>query len=79
MVGALIAAPAFAQTSVVTEGTPTVTEVQTDGPGHRGGAASGAASRAVGGAAVGAPVGPAGGAVAGGVVGEDALTPETRT
>ena len=79
---ALIAGTAFAQTTVVTETTPTVTEVQTDSPTTGGGATGGAASGAIAGAAVGGPVGAAVGAVAGAVIGdvsEDALTPETRT
>ena len=79
---ALIVGTAFAQTTVVTETTPTVTEVQTDAPTTGGGATGGAASGAIAGAAVGGPVGAAVGAVAGAVIGdvsEDALTPETRT
>ncbi|GHG36506.1 DUF1236 domain-containing protein [Paracoccus aerius] len=82
IVAAILAAPAYAQTTVVTETTPSVTEVQTDTETTGGGAAGGAASGAIAGAAVGGPVGAAVGAVAGGVVGdisEDALTPETRT
>ena len=82
IVAALVAGPLFAQTTIVTETTPSVTEVQTDAETTGGGAAGGAASGAIAGAAVGGPVGAAVGAVAGGVVGdisEDALTPETRT
>lgn len=79
---AMIAGAASAQTAVVTETTPTVTQIQTDAPTTGGGATGGAASGAIAGAAVGGPVGAAVGAVAGAVIGdvsEDALTPETRT
>lgn len=82
VVAALIAVPAFAQTAVVTETTPTVTEVQSDPATTGAGAAGGATSGAIAGAVVGGPVGAAVGAIAGAVVGdvsEDALTPETRT
>lgn len=82
IIAALIAGPAFAQTTVVTETTPTVTEVQTDPATTGGGAAGGAASGAIAGAAVGGPVGAVVGGVAGAVLGdvsEDALTPATRT
>ena len=82
IVAALVAGPAFAQTAVVTETTPTVTEVQTDPATTGGGAAGGAATGAVAGAAVGGPVGAVVGGVAGAVIGdvsEDALTPATRT
>lgn len=82
VVAALIAGPAFAQTTVVTGTTPTVTEIQSDPATTGSGAAGGAASGALAGAAVGGPVGAAVGAVAGAVIGdvsEDALTPETRT
>lgn len=74
------AGPAFAQTTVVTETTPTVTEVQI-GPATSGGGAGGSASGAIAGAAVGGSVGAVVGGVAGAVVGdvtEDALTPATR-
>lgn len=79
---ALIAGPALAQTTVITDTTPTVTEVQTDPATTGGGAAGGAASGAIAGAAVGGPVGAVVGGVAGAVIGdvsEDALTPATRT
>lgn len=82
ILAALVAAPALAQTTIVTETTPTVTEVQSDPATTGGGAAGGAATGAIAGAAVGGPVGAAVGAVAGAVMGdvsEDALTPETRT
>lgn len=82
VVAALVAGSAFAQTTVVTETTPAVTEVQTDPATTGGGAAGGAASGAIAGAAVGGPVGAVVGGVAGAVIGdvsEDALTPATRT
>ena len=82
IVAALFAGPALAQTTVVTETTPTVTEVQTDPATTGGGAAGGAASGAIAGAAVGGPVGAVVGGMTGAVIGdvsEDALTPETRT
>lgn len=82
ILAALIAGPAMAQTAVVTETTPTVTEVQTDPATSGGGAAGGAASGAIAGAVVGGPVGAVVGGVAGAVIGdvsEDAMTPETRT
>lgn len=82
IIAALVAGPAFAQTTVITETTPTVTEVQTDPATTGGGAAGGAATGAIAGAVVGGPVGAAVGGVAGAVVGdisEDALTPATRT
>lgn len=82
LLASLLAAPALAQTTVVTGTAPTVTEVQSDPATTGGGAAGGAATGAIAGAAVGGPVGAAVGAVAGAVMGdvsEDALTPETRT
>lgn len=82
VVAALGTGSAVAQTTVVTETTPTVTEVQTDADTSGGGAAGGATSGAIAGAVAGGPVGAAVGAVAGAVIGdvsEDALTPETRT
>lgn len=82
IIAALIAAPAIAQTAVVTETTPTVTEVQSDPATTGAGAAGGATSGAIAGAVVGGPVGAAVGAVTGAVIGdvsEDAMTPETRT
>jgi len=82
IVAALIAVPAFAQTTVVTQSTPTVTEIQSDPATTGGGAAGGATSGAIAGAVVGGPVGAVVGGVAGAVIGdvsEDALTPETRT
>ncbi|MBV0891924.1 DUF1236 domain-containing protein [Paracoccus sp. Z118] len=78
----LVAGSAVAQTAIVTETAPTVTEIQTDEPTSGGGALGGATSGAIAGAAVGGPVGAAVGAAAGAVVGdigEDALTPATRT
>lgn len=82
VIAALVAAPALAQTTVITETTPSVTEVETDPATTGGGAAGGATTGAIAGAAVGGPVGAAVGAVAGAVVGdvsEDAMTPATRT
>ena len=82
LIAVLVAAPALAQTTVVTGTTPTVTEVQSDPATTGGGATGGAASGAIAGAVVGGPVGAVVGGVAGAVMGdvtEDALTPETRT
>ena len=79
---ALLATPLFAQTTVVTETSPGVTEVQTDAKTTGGGAAGGATTGAIAGAVVGGPVGAVIGAAAGAVAGdisEDALTPETKT
>ena len=82
IVAAIAAAPAFAQTTIVTDTSPTVTEIQSDPATTGGGAAGGATSGAIAGAVVGGPVGAVVGGVAGAVLGdvsEDALTPETRT
>lgn len=82
MIAAVLAVPAFAQTTVITETTPSVTAVESDPDTSGGGALGGATSGAIAGAAAGGPVGAAVGAAAGAVVGdigEDAMTPEVRT
>lgn len=74
---------AQAETTIIqTPPATSVTQVESDPATTGSGALGGAATGAVAGAAVGGPVGAAIGGVAGAVmgdVGEDAMTPETRT
>ena len=82
ILAALIAGSAVAQTTVITETQPVVTETQTDAETSGGGAVGGATSGAIAGGVAAGPVGAAVGAAAGAVVGditEDAMVPATKT
>jgi outer membrane lipoprotein SlyB len=80
---AFTASAGMAETTVVqTQPSTTVTTVESDPNTTGGGALGGATTGAVAGAVVGGPVGAAIGGAAGAImgdIGEDAMTPETRT